>query len=143
VFLSKLILESDDKRPDFWIVRAPLIWQDPTYGRIEVPVGFLTDLASIPRALRNISSLDPDGKSRRPAVVHDWLYAWQGFGKDRSDEFLRTALIDEGVPHFDAESFYEAVHLFGADSWKEDAARGLPNSFESSAAFMAWSGIQP
>lgn len=143
MFTSKLVLESDDARPDFWYVRAPLVWADPIYGRIEVPVGFRTDLASIPRVFRNLPALDPDGLSRRPAVVHDWLYAWQAVGKDRADEFLRYAMIAEGLKHVDAETIYEAVHLFGASAFAEDGAATLKSFFETPAAFMAWAVIQP
>jgi hypothetical protein len=143
MFTSPLILQSEDDRPDFWYVRAPLIWCDPSWGRIEVPVGFRTDLASIPRMLRNLPALDPDGKSRRPAVVHDWLYAWQALGKDRADDFLRYAMIAEGVPHVDAETIYEAVHLFGETAYKGDGAATLESFFESRAAFVSWAAIQP
>ncbi len=142
MFTSPLVLEAAPE-PDIWVTRAPLVWCDPIYGRIEVPVGFRTDLASIPRMLRNLPALDPNGKSRRPAVVHDWLYAWQALGKDRADEFLRYAMIAEGVVHVDAETIYEAVHLFGATAWKEDGARGVAGAFESDAAYRSWSSVQP
>lgn len=142
MFTSPLVLEAAPE-PDQWITRAPLIWCDDRFGRIEVPVGFRTDLASIPRALRNLAAFDPNGRSRRPAVVHDWLYAWQALGKDRADAFLRYAMVAEGVAHVDAETIYQAVHLFGGDAWKDDASRGLPAAFESGAAYHAWSSVQP
>lgn len=142
MFTSSLILEAAPE-PDHWITRAPLVWVDAKYGRIEVPVGFRTDLASIPRALRNLPALDPNGKSRRPAVVHDWLYAWQALGKDRSDEFFREALIVEGVVHVDAETLYLAVHLCGDEAWKSDGTATLESFFESRAAFVTWAALQP
>lgn len=142
MFTSALVLEAAPI-PDMWYVRSPLIWCDAIYGRIEVPVGFRTDLASIPRMLRNLPALDPNGRSRRPAVVHDWLYAWQAIGKDRADDFIRYAMIAEGVPHVDAETIYEAVHLFGDDAFKSDGAATLASFFESPVAFKAWAVIQP
>ena len=40
--------------------------------RIVVPAGFVTDYASIPRALTFI--IPPRGKYNRPAIIHDFLY---------------------------------------------------------------------
>lgn len=108
--------------PDYWIVAAPLVWCDPVYGRIEVPAGTRTDLASIPRFLRNLPFLDPDGASRRPAVTHDFLYdtaAGHKLGKQYADNFLRSALVAEGAKPATAAAFYWGVHLFGSGPWAE------------------------
>lgn len=141
MFLSKLDIQAE--RPDFWSVASELVWCDPTYGRLVVPKGFLTDLASIPRALRNLPAFDPDGLSRRPAVVHDWLYQVQSHPKLWCDGFLRDAMIAEGCSKADAEAFYEAVHLFGQSSWDADHARTMAASFVDAANFATWSALQP
>lgn len=125
MFQSRASLE-DRAEPDLWTVTAPLIWQDAVYGRLVVPAGFVTDLASIPRLFRNLPWLDPNGLSRRPAVVHDWLYGSQPgrrYGKKFADSFLRAALIAEGATHGDAMTFYYAVHWFGGSSWRGDAGK--------------------
>lgn len=117
---------TDGPGPDLWTVQAPLVWCDPVYGRLEVPAGFVTDLASIPRLFRNLPWLDPNGLSRRPAVVHDWLYgstAGRARGKQFADSFLRAALLAEGAGKSSAQSFYLAVHWFGRSSWDEDGMR--------------------
>lgn len=142
MFLSHLVLEAD-ARPDNWIVRAPLVWCDALYGRLAVPEGFYTDLASIPRALRNLPAFDPNGKSRRPAVVHDWLYQCQSHPKSFADEFLRAALIAEGVSPDAAEAFYEAVRLFGQNSWDIDGGRTMAAAFVDAAAYQAYLTLQP
>ena len=143
MFATSLILEADVKRPDFWIVRAPLVWESAEFGRIAVPVGFRTDLASIPRALRNLPAFDPAGRSRRPAVVHDWLYTIQSHPKDFADRFLRTSMIAEGCEHVDAEAFYEAVHLFGEDAWNTGGAPTVAAAFDTQADYMAYVSAQP
>ena len=145
MFTSRLVL-AESSVPDFWVLAEPLMWQGETLGRymfpsFVVPVGFLTDLASIPRALRNLAALDPDGPSRRPAVGHDWLYAWQKWGKAQSDLFLRETLQVEGCSHADAEAFYTAVRLFGDSSWADDAKPGLASHFETPAAYEAWAKV--
>lgn len=125
MFVSRFTSD-DGPGPDLWTVREPLIWQDRTYGHLEVPAGFVTDLASIPRAFRNLPWLDPNGLSRRPAVVHDWLYgsdAGRRYGKQFADSFLRAALIAEGATQSVASSFYYAVHWFGGSSWDDDGVR--------------------
>jgi len=126
MFLTQLTLTAEPQ-PDLWRVGAPLVWCNPSYGRLEVPVGFVTDLASIPRALRNLPFLDPNGQSRRPAVVHDYLYSsrlGRRLGKQFADNFLREALLAEGATKGTAGAFYWAVHLFGSFAWDADAAAG-------------------
>jgi hypothetical protein len=96
------------------------VWSDPTYGILAAPVGFVTDLASIPRLFRNLPAFDPNGASRRPAVIHDWLYSSkQGFrlGKQFADSFLRDALLAEQASKVTAQAFYWAVRIGGAIHW--------------------------
>jgi hypothetical protein len=47
----------------------------PSNEIIKVPVGFVTDFASIPRAFWSI--LPPIDNYAKAAVIHDWLY-WEG-----------------------------------------------------------------
>jgi len=122
VFLTQLELIADPK-PDLWTLKAPLWWDDPVYGGLTVPAGFVTDLASIPRALRGLPFLDPNGLSRRPAVIHDWLYGsveGRARGKQFADSFLRDALLSEGARPSVAQTFYLAVHWFGQSGWDLD-----------------------
>jgi hypothetical protein len=68
-----------------WITLAPLIWTG-TGGAdgqapktFTVPIGFVTDFATVPRALRWL--ILPYGAYTRAAVLHDWLLeqlrAWE------------------------------------------------------------------
>lgn len=140
MFTTELLLASSPK-PDFWIVRAPLVWaatQLPPTLSFSVPVGFETDLASIPRALRNLPAFDPDGLSRRAAVGHDWLYWWQGWGKDKADDFLRTAMLADGCNMVDATAFHDAVKWFGYSAWMDAERDGLASHFDTPVNFQAW-----
>lgn len=129
MFLTRLQL-TDRPEPDLWTVAAPLVWECPA-GHITVPAGFVTDLASIPRVLRNLPWLDPNGLSRRPAVLHDYLYGsnpGRVFGKQFADSLLASALVSEGASQTVAQTFYYAVHWFGASSWDDDGRRlAAPN----------------
>lgn len=125
MFLGELELIAEPQ-PDLWRLGLPLVWCDPSYGRLEVPVGFVTDLASIPRLFRNLPFLDPNGLSRRPAVVHDWLYgSAQGRlkGKEFADQYLRAALLSEGASKPVAQAFFLAVHWGGRSSWDADGVK--------------------
>jgi Protein of unknown function (DUF1353) len=57
-----------------WIVRERLTYRiGISQDSLTVPVGFVTDLASIPPALQ--SFIRQNGPSLLPAVVHDYLHA--------------------------------------------------------------------
>lgn len=127
MFRSNLILEAG--APDQWIVRAPLVWRapagngSPRFTSITVPEGFVTDLASVPRFLRDRKAFDVNGLSRRPAVLHDYLYATGKGGKTFADEVFHAALRTEGVGAMNAWMFYQAVNWFGGVAYEEHARR--------------------
>lgn len=137
MFQTPLIL-AEDPEPDIWVLAAPLVWQDEISGKITVPEGFRTDLASIPRPFRNIPWLDPNGRSRRPAVLHDWLYAWQVRSKDFADNVLRDALRAEGANRWEAGVFYYAVHWFGEMAWHDDAGPVSAEDFATVEGYNLW-----
>lgn len=140
MFTTELVLAAEHAT-DFWTVREPLVWSAsdvPSTHDLIVPVGFKTDLASIPRALRNLPAFDPDGPSRRAAVAHDWLYWWQGLGKEYADHFLHTAMLADGCDKIAADAFYEAVHWFGFGAWNDAARLGLASHFDTPLNFQAW-----
>ena len=142
MFLTPLVLIAS-ATPDLWIFDAELKWSDPVFGRLIAPLGFITDLASIPRALRNLPFLDPDGLSRRPAAMHDWLYAEQSRGKDFADAFLRAALLSDGASAATANTFYCGVHWFGAESWAGDKGALETRDFDTPGHYAAWRLSQP
>lgn len=86
---------------------------------IDVPVGFSTDLASIPAIARwRVSKLD----GIEAAVVHDYLYSGLAnsmWTKDLADEiFYKLLLCDRDVSRHTAKVMYKAVSWFGGSSWK-------------------------
>lgn len=92
MFKTPLLLQALDA-PGEWVLTRPLLWEGKR--KIEVPAGFVTDLASIPAPLRGI--LNVNGKSRRAAVLHDWLYCSQLGTRAEADATFREALVAEGV----------------------------------------------
>lgn len=59
--------------------------------RIVIPTGFVTDFASVPRALWNL--LPPTGRYTRAAVIHDFLYRTPGLcTRAQADAVLYEAM---------------------------------------------------
>ena len=125
MFLTPLDLRATT--PGRWQLLAPLVWFDGLYGRLVFRDWEDTDLASIPRFLRDWPMFAVDGASRRPAVGHDDMYArgvlFDGEAErpvDRktADNFLRVALIAEGVPTATAWAYYWGVRLGGWKPWR-------------------------
>lgn len=139
MFRGRLVLASDPI-PDHWVVVESLVWEDARYGHIEVPRGFRTDLASYPRVLRNLPCFDIAGPSRRPAVVHDWLYASRrgAYDKALADDFLHDALQAEGVGRCCAMVTYLGVHWCGGPSWRSDAGVLDSRGFDTPEDYRAW-----
>lgn len=93
------------------------IWPEP----IVVPVGFQTDLASIPRFLWSI--LPPIGRYDRPAVIHDFLYFVGITTREMADDILREAMESVKVGRFTKWTVYEGVKVGGGRPWNRYRAR--------------------
>lgn len=76
-----------------------------------VPAGFQTDLASIPRLLRWRFTVN--GKSRRAAVLHDYLYSIKYATREVCDQIFKSALRDCGMGKYNAWVMYMGVRAGG------------------------------
>lgn len=115
-FLSKLIFEDDNGLP-FTLFQAFVYKSELLKRIILVPVGFKTDLASIPRILWNI--LPPIGNYDRAAVLHDFLYNTGGMKRKDADSVLREAMDVAGVSHFIRWTIYSGVRIGGWVPWNK------------------------
>lgn len=99
--------------------RASLGGYQPDHiQRIEVPAGYLSDLASVPRLARRL--VDPQAPNmRRPSVLHDYLYTHQThrFTKAEADQIFYEALLEEGMGQLLAWLMWQAVRLGGRGNW--------------------------
>lgn len=85
---------------------------------IEVPVGFHTDYATIPKFLHFI--LAPAGKWAKAAVIHDYLYAQPGTRtRKECDDIFFEGMCVLGVSSWKKYAAYFAVRLFGWKFWKK------------------------
>lgn len=111
MFTTPLRLEAT--RPGHWVLLNDLIWDGEE--RIVVPAGTSTDLASIPRPLRGI--LQQNGVSRRPAVLHDYLYSSRSVTRAQADAIFRQALAAEGMGGLGRFTYWAGVRLGGRFAW--------------------------
>ena len=71
-FLSELDIKLTDN-DCIWTLESPLVYYSELLDvKIEVPTGFETDFASVPRV--PIAYMFYGGRCHREAVIHDYLY---------------------------------------------------------------------
>ena len=91
-----------------------------------IPRGFVTDFASVPRALWWLVS-PTDYSVLRASLLHDYLYrTGHRIDRKRADRLFYRKLIEDGTPRWKARLMYWAVRLFARRVWegyrrKEDA----------------------
>lgn len=90
-------------------------------GVIEVPEGFETDFASVPRFFWRI--VPPWGKYSPAAVVHDYLYSTGEAPRDIIDQIFLDLMGELGVKGWKREAMYWAVRTFGGWAWKKHQER--------------------
>jgi Protein of unknown function (DUF1353) len=103
-----------------WFVAKPIAWrpspaQAGRYQSVEVPVGFVTDLASVPRVFWQF--LPTDGEYAFAAIIHDYLYWTQDRSREDSDEILNLGMEDLGVGVVAKNAIYRSVRLRGQSAW--------------------------
>lgn len=84
---------------------------------IKVPVGFVNDIASIPRLFWSI--LSPFDEYAKAAVLHDWLYYKGLFSKGETEYIFREAMEVLNVPKWKRFCLFWAVFLFGFFAWNK------------------------
>lgn len=104
---------------------------------VYVPIGFVCDGQSYPRALRFIDH--PQGKGLRAAVIHDYLYWLNGhlcpytnrkYSRKTSDTIFKKALLASGINPLSSEIRYRMVRLFGRIFWNIQSEL-IPNKYAS------------
>ena len=90
---------------------------------IEIPRGFVTDLASVPRVAWPL--IGPSGSHAPAAILHDWLYrADVPFSRRTADLYFRYAMDVSGVPAVRKWILWAGVRLpVGAWVWRKNKRR--------------------
>jgi hypothetical protein len=112
----------------WWILYQNIGWvPDETDGpgvmRVDVPKGFVTDLASVPSYLW--AFLQKTGRHGNAAIYHDWLY-WQqadaGVTREMADRVFDRTMHDMGVDGVTRNLIWAGVRVFGGSYWDTNTA---------------------
>lgn len=102
-----------------WRLTSPLRYEVAPSRIIEVPAGFYTDFASIPRFM--YLTTPPIGAYDAAAVLHDYLYFAQATTRAQADGIFRQAMADSGVSTYTRTKMWLAVRVFGGGIWERYA----------------------
>ena len=112
---------------DYYYLLAPIGWEPvgvdiDKFAPVKAPRGFVTDLASIPKAFWGI--LPPAARYTHPAIIHDYHYWKQGeldITRKQADEVFRIGMEELGVSTIKITTIYQAVRKGGGFAWKKNA----------------------
>lgn len=104
-----------------WLLIDDFKFQSAVLNRIVlVPAGFITDFHSVPRALWSIL---PPHENPESAVVHDYLYTYNGCERVEADQTHREVLevIDRDfpgkAPRWKRVAMYSGLRIGGWVPW--------------------------
>ncbi len=106
------------ERASQWITTEVVRYESDIAKRvIEIPAGFETDLASIPRSFMGL--IPVNGKHRNAAIVHDYLYVTKPDWCSRSlaDSVFLEAMQVLGESRLRRAAMYAAVRVGGWVYW--------------------------
>jgi hypothetical protein len=111
------------KDPTYFLLQS-ISWkpnpeQTGRFAPVEVPAGFVTDFASVPRFFWSV--LRPDGEYTYPAIIHDYLYWVQSRPREVADSILLLAMEDFRINERTRMLIYQSVRDFGYSAWNENA----------------------
>ena len=131
-----------------WVLLRPLEYRIGDTGLVmRIPQGFVTDFASIPRALWQL--YPPHGRYSRAALIHDYLYWKQHCTREQADQIMLTAMEDSQVKPGACRIIYRGVRLGGQAAWKANARerlagklRVIPEEYLPIPDAMTWEEYQ-
>ena len=84
--------------------------------KLKVEKGFVTDFASVPRALHWLFSRN--SLQSRASIIHDYLYSTGVKSRKDSDVIFKNLLRNDYATCLTGILMYLAVRIFGARSYK-------------------------
>ena len=115
---TKILVVSPLADGKTWYLREELgydVDEEGSGDKVNVPVGFLTDFASVPRAFWWL--LPRWGRYGNAAVIHDFLYWEQGRTRKEADRIFLEGMEVLGVSGLIRYTLFAAVRLFGWLGW--------------------------
>lgn len=105
------MVSADTKDGLHHVLTKPLQYTTKGFETIDVPTGFWTDGASVPRILWRI--YPPFGEYFRAAVVHDFMYYRGAFVRSKCDAIFREAILACGCNRVTAWILWSGVRCGG------------------------------
>lgn len=87
----------------------------PSHEVIVVPKGFITDWASVPRALWSV--IPPRGEYSKAVLVHDWMYVTAYRTRKIADRIFLEAMKVLGVKRWKRRLMYIGVRIGGRGNY--------------------------
>lgn len=97
-----------------WVLAAPLVYESDIIGKVEVPTGFETDFASVPRV--PIAYMLFGDRAHREAVLHDYLYRTDSIPvttRSQADDVFLEAMAERGKGFFVRYAMFYGVRIAG------------------------------
>lgn len=86
--------------------------------RIDVPEGFTTDGASIPRLFWFTTGTPFSPHYLRGAIIHDYIYQTGKTSRKYADQVIYSYLLQDGTSKYNATKIYYALRLAGMFTWR-------------------------
>lgn len=110
-------ISTDERRPcepliyyslkyNIWVTATAIIYND-----IFVPVGFKSNLVSLPWFLRLI--INSYGRYNRASIVHDYCYSIRKLSRKQCDKAFLEIMLADTVNYYLAHAMYYSVRVFG------------------------------
>lgn len=105
---------------DQWKLWQPFIYDNPPV-KITIPVGFITDGASIPKIMfiRRFIGSHWSGNYGKAAVLHDFGYFSQIRTRKEVDRIFLEGMKILGVSRWKRGTMYNAIRLFAWIHWNK------------------------
>jgi len=100
------------------VTQSTLVWSLEGLGKITVPSGFVTDLASLPWF--TLFLFKRLGKHQRGAVLHDYLYRTKWFTKTYTDKQFNIAMKQDNVARWRRNLIMSGLAVGGWVAWAKN-----------------------
>lgn len=113
MFQSELVASFIPRTDNLKLLEELIYWERRSKQLIVIPVGFVSDGASVPQVLWGVMGHPFSKQVREAAVLHDFLYYNNIVSRAKADQIFYDALRELGMEYVQAQSYYIAVRSFG------------------------------
>lgn len=104
-----------------WKLIRPFVYNSKIGGKIEAPIDFVSDGASIPRIVWTIMGSPWSGRYASGSVIHDFLYYKQKLSRKKCDLIFLESMRALGVSWWKRIVIFGSLRMFGWIGWNNRA----------------------